>query len=377
MAAGSAILDPTTLVGLGGQGTGGAPTGVSGAVTGGFGQGTPAAPSPNLSQMGTSPGGYYTDPNATPANTASTGGFFQSPFGQLLGAAVPVATGLYGAQQQNQNVQNLTNQLRAQVTPVAQYGQGVLGQLQGGAPVAGPAGQIIGGQLQGAQALTQAAQPYASGNLTQAQQLQLQQAAQGASANTNLAYAMSGNPLSSANIAAQQGIADQSIIAAGQIRQQNIQFAQQALQSAQQTYNGLLQQSLSSAELGLAGFAPAVAQQIKADQAIGSQMGNLFNQIAQGLTGRMASEPSAGGSAGAQFGSIVQKMLSGNTGGAVNQAPAQSVNSGAGFAPWQGPQGSDYAYGVSAPDVTPTGGFNDTSTVASDLSSGSPNWLGG
>jgi hypothetical protein len=260
-----------------------------------------------------------------PTLMQQAGNFLQSPTGQLLGAAVPVATGLYGAQQQAQNVQGLTNQLRAQVTPLAQYGQGVLGQVQGGAPVAGPAGQIIGGQLQGAQALTQAAQPYASGQLTQGQQFALQQAAQGAAARTNLAYGMSGNPLSSANIQAQQAIGNQAVIAADQVRQQNIQFAQQALQSAQGVYNGILQQSLSSAELGLAGFGPAVAQQIKADQAIGAQTGQLFNQIAQGLT---ASNPNAPGgpSAGQQFGNIIQKMLSGNTSGAVNQAPAQSVN---------------------------------------------------
>jgi hypothetical protein len=364
-----AVTDPTAI---------GAPTGTSGAVTGGFGQGTPAGfqytgqnlpgtPNINISDMAA--------PSYTNTQPADSGGFLQSPTGQLLQAAVPLAVGQYGAGQQAQNIQQLTNQMRAQVTPLAQYGQGVLGQVQGGAPVAGPAGQIIGDQLQGAQALTQAAQPYASGQLTQGQQLALQQAAQGAAARTNLIYGMSGNPLSSANIQAQQAIGNQAVIAADQVRQQNIQFAQQALQSAQGVYNGILQQSLSSAELGLAGFGPAVAQQIKADQQIGSSMQSLYAQIAQGLT---ASNPNAPGgpSAGQQFGNIFQKMLSGNTSGAVNQPATQSTDSGwgSGYQWGAGPGGSDYAPGVSAPDVTPTGG-TDTSQQMTDLSAGTPDWL--
>jgi hypothetical protein len=192
-----------------------------------------------------------------------------------------------------------------------------------------------------------------------------------------LAYSMSGDPLSSANVAAQQAIGNQAIIAAGQIQQQNIQFAQQALGAAQSTYNGLLNQSLASAELGLAGFGPAVQYQIAADQRIGQQTQQLFQGIAQGLTASNAQGPGGAG-AGQQFGSTVgnlfKNILGGNQAGAVNQ-PAANSGWGSGYQWGAGPGGTDYSPGVSAPDVTPTGG-TDTSTVASDLSAGTPDWLG-
>jgi hypothetical protein len=272
---------------------------------------------PNVSDMQT-PNFNIQQPTTMQQIGQGVSNFLGTPVGQLAQAAIPVATSYYGAQQASQNLNNLTNQLRAQVTPMAQYGQGVLGQLQGGAPVAGPAGQIIGNQLQGAQALAQAAQPYASGQLTQGQQLALAQAARGAAANTNLGYAMSGNPLSSANVAAQQGIQNQAIITAGQLQQQNIQFAQQALQSSQQVYNGLLQQSLSSAELGLAGFQPAVMAQIQGNQAISAQQQAILNSVAQGVVGANPQGP-GGANAATQFGNIIGKMLGANQPGAVNQ----------------------------------------------------------
>jgi hypothetical protein len=317
------MATPTDLTALGGQGQGGAPTpnisdmpnpGDPGAFSGWT---APATPNPG--DPGAFPGYTPGAPTATstPSWGTQIGNFMQSPTGQVLQAAVPVGVGLYGAQQQAQNIQGLTNQIRAQVTPMAQYGQGVLGQMQGGPQVAGPAGQFVGSQLQGAQALSQAAMPYATGQLTQGQQLALQQAAQGAAARTNLAYSMSGDPLSSANVAAQQAIGNQAIIAAGQIQQQNIQFAQQALGAAQSTYNGLLNQSLASAELGLAGFAPAVSQQIAADQRIGQTTQQLFQQIAQGVVGQNPQGP--GGQLGTAAANLFKSVLGGNQASAVNQ----------------------------------------------------------
>jgi hypothetical protein len=356
-----AVTDPTAI---GGQGAGGAPTATLPQTTtpapyNYTGTNMPGYPDVNapVSSDLTNPQYTNTQP-ASPSFWQQAGQFMQSPTGQMIQAGIPVATGFYGAQQANQNIQNLTNQLRGVAAPQVQYGQNVLSQMQGGAPVAGPAGQVIGSQLQGAQALSQAAQPYASGQLTQGQQLALQQAAQGAAARTNLAFSMSGDPLSSANVASQQAIADQSIIAAGQIQQQNIQFAQQALQSAQSVYNGILQQSFSSAQLGISAYQPAMQAQINADQQISQQTQQLMSQIAQGLTGSSPSGP-GGPSAGQAFGSAISKWLqSGNQSGAVNptsptfnQPQSTDVSN---VVPGAGPGGTSYSPDVSAPDVTPT-----------------------
>jgi hypothetical protein len=268
-------------------------------------------------------------PAQSPSMWSQIGSFMNSPTGQMIQAGVPIATGMYGAQQAQQNIQNLTNQLRGVAAPNVQYGQNVLQQLQGGAPVSGPAGQLIGSQLQGAQQLSQAALPYASGQLTPGQSLALQQAAQGASARTNLAFNMAGGQaLSSAGVASQQAIADQSVIAAGQIQQQNIQFAQQAMQSAQSVYNGILQQSLSSAQLGISAYAPAMTAQINADQQISQQMQQLISGVASGVTGANPSGP-GGTSAAQNFGNTIRNWLqSGNQSGSVNQPSATQQTTG-------------------------------------------------
>jgi len=273
----------------------------------------------NISDMET-PVSYNANVPSTALQTA--GSWLQSPLSQAL---IPTAVGLYGTQQANQNLQNLTNQERGVVQPAVNYGQGVLNQMQGGAPMAGPAGQYVGQQLTNANTLAQAAQPYATGNLTQGQALALQQAAQGASAATNLGYAMSGNPLSSANVAAQQGIADQSIITAGQVQQQNIQFAAQAMQAAQGVYSGILNGALNSSALGLKGYSAAVQQQITGDQQIQQQQQTLFNQIAQGITGASPSGPGGTASSNA-WSNLMSKITGGSQPGAVNSSSSNAVN---------------------------------------------------
>jgi len=299
------------------------------------------------------PSSYTAMPN--PTLTQQMSGFLGSDTGQLITSALPLATGLYGAQQANQNLQQLTNQERGVVQPAVNYGQGTLNQMMGGAPMAGPAGQYVGTQMNNANTLAQAAQPYATGNLTQGQALALQQAAQGASASTNLGYAMSGNPLSSANVAAQQGIADQSIITAGQVQQQNIQFAAQAMQAAQGVYSGILNGALQSTQLGLSGYSQAVQQQIQGNQQIQQQMQQLMNGVAQGITGSSPSGP-GGTQAGQLFGSTLNKVLGSNQPGAVG-----GTTQGGSITPAQASQ-VNYVDTPSPSDYIDTSGFDSGSS---------------
>jgi hypothetical protein len=248
--------------------------------------------------------------------------FMMSPWGQFAQTAIPGMIGLYGARQQ----QNLGNQIAgtipAAVQPATTLGRGISTQLQGGGQMPGPYGASIAQQTGAAAQLGNVAQQYASGNLTPAQQLALQQGVNAATAQKNLAFSMSGNPLSSASIMEGQNINNQAIIASQQIQQNNIALASNALQSVQGVYNNLVSQVITSA--GLGGVAANAAAQLimKNNVDVQKQITSIWANIAKSILGAQPGQQ--GGQTNNVVGQMIDKLLGKNQPGAVNpQQPGQ------------------------------------------------------
>ena len=307
---------------------------------------------------------------------SSVGDFLKSPAGQLTAAAVPAGVGFYEAGQANRQASNLAGQIKVAGAPAGQLGAATIGQLTGGPSVGGPMGTAIAGQTGAAATLAQTAQQYGSGNLTAAQNLQIQQQVAAQRAQVNRDLAASGNLNSSARDSAFQQIDNNAVMLAQQLVTGNVNLSTSALGAVNSTYDSLINNALSESGLGLKATATAVQQQIQSDQQISQYVQQLMSQIAQGLTGAsggggqggQGGQPqSAGGGVGGALGQAIKGFMGGGGavaggGGATAGAPATGYQWGA------GPGGSDYAPGVSAPDVTPT--YTDPSA------STTPDWLG-
>ena len=288
---------------------------------------TPQLQQPSqLNQLSDMPsGGYGTSPvNIQTPVSQQIGNFMQSPWGQLTSAAVPAITGLVGANQARALGNQVAGTIPAAVAPATSLGAGISNQLQTGQQMGGPIGASIAQQTGAAQQLGNVAQQYASGNLTQAQLLQLQQATAGAGARANLAFAQSGNPMSSAAIAEQQNIQNQGLIAEQQMQQNNITLATQALTSVQNTYGQLTNQVMNAAGLGGNAANAAAHLVMQNNQQIQTQIQNLWQQITKGMLGAAGGQQSGQtgqtgtASSGTDWGTIVKNILSGNQQGAVN-----------------------------------------------------------
>jgi hypothetical protein len=335
---------------------------------------------PSLTQLSDMPGSSYqanlganpafstTSLSTQPSSGFSWPGFLGSP---VVQAGVPGLIGLYGAGQQQRLGNQVAGTIPGAALPATQLGAGISRQLQGGAPVPGPYGASIGQQTGAAAQLGNVAQEYASGNLTPAQQLALQQGVNAATASKNLAFAMSGNPLSSASIAEGQNINNQAIIASQQIQQNNIQLAQSALQTIQNTYGNLVSQVLSSAGLG-AESANAAARLIMANNAqVQQQLTSIWQNIAKGILGAAAPPQQPGGGTPPQssWTQLWGKILGQNQPGAVNPQPGQTPQAPDQFQ--QGPMGQQVLSNMeNLPQFNAPGLFGPDTTASTDTSGG-------
>jgi hypothetical protein len=278
----------------------------------------------------------------------------QNPWLTATQAIVPGIVGLYGAQQQQNLGNRVAGTIPAAVQPATSLGAGTSNYLQTGVPMGGPMGQSQVQQTQAAAQLGNVANQYASGNLTPAQVLALQQGVNAATAGKNLAFSMSGNPLSSASIMEGQNINNQAIIASQQIQQNNIQLASNALQSVQSVYNNLVSQVLNAANLG-GSAATAAAQLIMKNNAdVQKNIQSIWQNITKSIIGAAAQTP--------EVTNFFKNLLGQNTSGGVN--PSTFVAGGGGG-------GSDWSAGVST--GTPSGGNQLTTGGAPTQQF---NWLG-
>lgn len=254
---------------------------------------------------------------STLGNVASGVGNWVSNNSGLLGGLATGGVGLYQAGQATKQGNQAAGQIQAAVTPAQTVGAGTYGQLTGGPSVGGPLGQSITGQTGAAAELTGVAQQYGTGQLTADQQQQVASQVAAQKAQFDQQFAASGNMNSSARAAAHQQIDNNAAILTQQLINQNISMAEGAQTSVTSTYNSLLQNALSQAELGLRGTSAAVSTQLANDQ----QVSQYLQQIMSGISTQLASASGggsvAGGTPGAQAGGAIgaglQKLLGGGT----------------------------------------------------------------
>ena len=319
-------------------------------------------------------GSWLSDVGTTLGNIGTSAGkFLTSPGGAGLAAAgVGAGVGLYEAGQASSQAKQLAGQIQAQGAPAGQLGAGTIGQLTGGPSVGGPMGQAITGQTGAANTLAQTAQQYGSGNLTSAQNLQIQQQVAQQRAQVNRDLAASGNLNSSARDSAFQQIDNNAAMLAQQMVQGNVNISTSALGAVTNTYNSLIGNALKGSALGLDATSQAVQTQIQSDQQISQYVQQLMKDIAGGLTSTGKGDGQDGQGQGSQasgvggaLGQAIKGFFGG--GGAVANSGAPSAPT-TGYQWGGGPGGSDYAPGVSAPDVTPT--------YTAPSAGSTPDWLG-
>lgn len=249
--------------------------------------------------------------------------FFGSPLGQLAEFGTLAGIGQYQAGQAQRQIGSEAGSISALGQPFSVAGQGILGQLTGGPQVGGPVGASIATQTAAAGELGQVAKTYSTGNLTAAQQQQVQQYIQQQRAMVDTQLAASGNTDSSARQAAYQQIDNNAAQLTQQLTQGNVQIGTQALQSVQSTYSTLLNQAMSSSELGLGAQEAAVMTLVQGDTQLQQSLMQLFGLIAQGFGTAMG-----GGKGG-------QGTQPGGTG--VSLSPSGGVAGGGGGAGYPAP----------------------------------------
>jgi hypothetical protein len=313
----------------------------------------------------------------------SANNWLQSPTGQLVQGAIPIAGTLYEAGRAQSQGNALTNAITAAARPQLNLGTGTVGQLTGGPSVGGPMGTYISGATGAANELATTAQTYGTGNLTPAQQQQVNSFAAGQKAQVAGSLAKGSGTLDSSTRAAMNQEVDNNTAMLSQaLVNQNIQIASGALSAVNQTYNQLLGMALSQSGLGTEATSNAVQLQLKNNQ----QLQTLLQQIFSGMATQMATAQGGqvsqqggqkattpGAQAGASAMQILQKYLGGGGGG--GGTPAQGTPVSSGYQWGTGPGGSDYAPGVSAPDVAPTTQTPSDYGSIPMGSTGSPDWL--
>jgi hypothetical protein len=280
----------------------------------------------------------------------SAGDWLGTPGGQLVTAAGVGTLGyLQGASAQSQAKQ-LAGQITAPVAPLQALGTGTVNQVMGGPAMPGQYGTTIGNEMTAATGLSGVAAQYGSGQLTPAQQQEIQQAVGEQTSQANLAFGMASSPgeMSSAALAERQQIQNNALMMGDQLQRANIQTAQAALQSVQEAYQNILSPALQSASLAVGANATAVGLQIQQNAAIASSLNKLWSSLATGVT-----TAAGGGNQSTNMGTLMSKLFGSgaNTGSTDTSTPASAP---ANYAWGAGPGGSDWAAGVSSPDVTPT-----------------------
>jgi len=214
---------------------------------------------------------------------SSLGNFASSNAGSLATFGTLAGLGEVQASQQKSENQQQANSISSLGQPYSQAGAGILSQLEGGAQVGGPLGQSIKDQTDTASELGQVAKNYGTGQLTSAQQQQVADFVKNQRAQVDSQLAASGNTDSSAKDAAYQQIDSASAQLTQQLTAGNLSISQQALTTVQQTYNGLLNQALTSSEFGLGAQEQAVQTLIQGDTQLSTSLNQLFAGLAQGF----------------------------------------------------------------------------------------------
>jgi hypothetical protein len=264
------------------------------------------------------------DPSFLSSLGSDVGSFLSSPLGTTAEFATLGAAGLYEANQQKQENDQLSASIAAPGAPYTAAGAGELSQLEGGPSVGGALGQSITDQTTAAGELAGVAKTYGGGNLTAAQSSQVQQFVAQQRAQVDAQLAASGNIDSSAQEAAYQQIDNNAEQLSQSLISQNTSLAEGALTSVTTTYNNLLTQALNSSEFGLGATEAAVQTQIQSDTALAGQLQSLFAGIATGFGSALgggksgSSGTGVGSAAGAAAGAAAKGVASSGSGGGTS-----------------------------------------------------------
>jgi hypothetical protein len=321
-----------------------------------------------------------TTTSTDPSFLSSIGGFLDSPLGNVAEFSTLAGLGMSQASAQKSENDRLAGTISSQGTPYTAAGAAELSQLEGGPQMGGPIGASIAQQTGAATNLGTLAQQYSTGQLTSAQQSQVSDyvAQQQASAKAELAAAGITDPNSQQYQSRMQQIQDNATQLTQSLVSGNTTLAEGALNSVQQTYSGLLNQALTSSEFGLGAQESAVTLQIQSDTALANQLQTLFSGIAQGFGNALSGGNKTSGTTGSGVAGAAGQaaQAAGGGGGGVSSSPsgggagtggsATDPNEtydpttgewSSGYTPGGGPDGTDYAPGVST--GAPPEGYTD------------------
>lgn len=243
--------------------------------------------------------------------------FLNSPAGNLAEFGTLAGLGESQAASQKSENQQLAGSISTLGQPYSQQGAAELSQLNGGPQMGGPMGQGIKDQTDAAANLGQVAKQYSTGQLTSAQQQQQQDYIKQQRAMVDSQLAASGNTDGSARDAAYQQIDNNAAKMTQDLTAGNLNISEQALTTVQQTYNGLLNQALTSSEFGLGAQTTAVQTLIQGDTALSTSLNQLFSGLAQGFGTAIG-----GGSPGKQSGTGNAAGVAGKGAGGVASSAA-------------------------------------------------------
>jgi uncharacterized protein YcfJ len=270
---------------------------------------------------------------------SSLGSFLSSPAGNLAEFGTLAGLGESQAASQKSENQQLAGSIATLGQPYSQQGAAELSQLNGGPQMGGPMGQGVADQTAAATNLGQVAKQYSTGQLTPAQQQQQQDYIKQQRAMVDSQLAASGNTDGSARDAAYQQIDNNAANMTQSLTAGNLNISEQALTTVQQTYNGLLNQALTSSEFGLGAQTTAVTTLIQGDTQLSQSLNSLFSGLAQGFgtaigggaAGKQAGTGNAAGVAGQGLAGVASSVAGGaasairNAGGVDTSAISDSV----------------------------------------------------
>ena len=273
------------------------------------------------SDTGANPNGlinaFYNPPGsvtAPPTSSGSSGssnflsnlGSLGSDISGLLGnstvdAGLLIGAGEYEAGQAQNQTAGLTSQLTTPAQPFVTGANTELSNTQYGLTGQGTApaqGSSIQQQEQAAQELGTVATQYGTGKLTDAQNQQVQQYIQQQQQEIRSQLASQGVTDSSVLTMYDEQIQNNAAQLTQQLTAQNLGISEQALSSVQNTYNTLLNQSISQFTAGMGPIEDAVNLTVQQNTAISGELNSLFGQIARGMAGASGGSSGTSGSQG-------------------------------------------------------------------------------
>lgn len=240
------------------------------------------------------------------SNFLSNLGSLGSDISGLLGnstvdAGLLIGAGEYEAGQAQNQTAGLTSQLTTPAQPFVTGANTELSNTEYGLTGQGTApaqGSSIQQQEQAAQELGTVATQYGTGQLTDAQNQQVQQYIQQQQQEIRSQLASQGVTDSSVLTMYDEQIQNNAAQLTQQLVSQNLGISQQALSSVQNTYNTLLNQSISQFTAGMGPIEDAVNLTVQQNTAISGELNSLFGQIARGMAGASGGSSGTSGSQG-------------------------------------------------------------------------------